>query len=259
MKFICYILLFSTLFTHGQNTIQVSIKQTSPLLVSSFIDTDAFETNYYINHNEFSKQTATQTLHYSNLQLGTISSANTFNPLRLNLFYKNFNTVMILDNRLSEIYKLDFNTITPYRSVSQISTGYDSTIWIFNDNTLQLELFDYKTNGLRAASTPINSEVLDIVSNYNWCWLLTKDFIYQFNYVGSLVKKIKNEGFTKLDESGENLVLQKENELFYLKKGTTSFVKLNLPDLLIKQFLLTNQTLYIYDLKNLNQFHLITP
>ncbi len=244
---------------HSQTAIEVTLAQTKPLKVSAFIDTDAPETTYFINNNEFSKQTDSQTLHYTNLQLGAISSANTFNPLRLNIFYKNFNTVMILDNRLSEIYKIDFNTITPYRSPSYISTGYDNTFWIFNDNTQQLELFDYKTNTLRAASTPINSEVLDMVSNYNWCWLLTKDFIYQFNYVGSLVQKIKNEGFTKLDESNENLILKKENSLFYLKKGTTAFIRLNLPDLLIKQFLLTNQTLYIYDLKNLNQFHLITP
>lgn len=244
---------------YSQEVIEVTLKQSNPLDVSTFVDTDAAETLYYINSNNFTKQTTTKTLHYTNLQLGNISSVNTFNPLRLNLFYKNFNTVMILDNRLSEIYKIDFNTILPYRNPSFIATGYDSTLWIFNDNTQQLELFDYKTKKLRASSTPLNVEILDMVSNYNWCWLLTKDFIYQFNYVGSLVQKIKNEGFTKLDESNENLVLQKENELFYLKKDTTSFLKLNLPDLLIKQFLLTNQTLYIYDLKNLNQFHLITP
>lgn len=245
--------------TQSQTAIEVNLKQTKPLNVSTFVDTDAVETTYYINNNEFSKQTATQTLHYTNLQLGSISSANTFNPLRLNLFYKNFNTVMILDNRLAEIYKIDFNSLTPYRNPLFVSTGYDTTLWILNDNTQQLELFDYKTNTLRAATTPINSEVLDMVSNYNWCWLLTTDYIYQFNYVGSLVQKIKNDGFNKLDESNENLVLQKNNTLYYLKKGSTDFVKLNLPDLLIKQFLLTNQTLYIYDLKNLNQFHLITP
>ena len=166
---------------------------------------------------------------------------------------------MILDNRLAEIYKVDFNTITPYRNPTYVSTGYDTTLWIFNENTQQLELFDYKTNTLRASSGPINSEVLDLVSNYNWCWLLTSEFLYKFNYVGSLVQKIKNEGFTHIKESNENIILKKNDALYYLKKETTTFNKINLPDLLIKQFLLTNQTLYIYDLKNLNQFHLITP
>ncbi|MFB9053387.1 hypothetical protein ACFFVB_09895 [Formosa undariae] len=258
MKFISYVFLFTTLYLHSQPSIQASLKKSEQLKVSSFIDADALETTYYINRNEFSKQTTEQTLHYTNLQLGTIHTVNTFNPLRLNLFYQNFNTIIILDNRLAEIFKIDFNTIAPYRNPSHISTGYDTTLWLFNDNTQQLELFDYKTNTLRASTTPINSEVLDITSNYNWCWLLTKAYIYQFNYVGSLIQKIKNEGFTKLDESNENLVLQKKDELFYLKKGTTHFVKIELPDLLIKQFLLTNETLYIYDLKTLNQFHLKT-
>ncbi|MHA7942086.1 hypothetical protein ACJOV8_003325 [Formosa sp. 3Alg 14/1] len=258
MKFLLYAFLFSTLYVHSQATIKVTLEKSQPLKVSSFIDADALETLYFIIQNEFSKQTTKHTLHYTNLQLGNIHTVNTFNPLRLNLFYQNFNTIIILDNRLAEIFKIDFNTIAPYRNPSHVSTGYDTTLWLFNDNTQQLELFDYKTNTLRASTTPINAEVLDIASNYNWCWLLTNEYIYQFNYVGSLVQKIKNEGFTKLDESNENIVLQKKDELFYLKKGTTNFLKIELPDLLIKQFLLTNETLYIYDLKTLNQFHLKT-
>ncbi|MDW5287406.1 hypothetical protein [Formosa sp. PL04] len=259
MKFILYAFLFSTVFMHGQIAIEATFKSSKPLDVTTFVDIDDLETTYYIRQNDFSKQTSERTLHYSNLQLGRISQTNTFNAMRLNLFYSNFNTVIILDNRLAEIFKIDFNTITPYRNPSFISTGYDTTLWLFNDNNQQLELYDYKTNTLRAATAPISNVVLDIVSNYNWCWLLTKDYIYQYNYVGSLIQKIKNEGFTKLEESNENLVLQKENELFYLKKETSNFIKINLPDLLIKQFLLTNETLYIYDLKNLNQFHLKTP
>ncbi|QDO92873.1 hypothetical protein FNB79_02410 [Formosa sediminum] len=259
MKFTLYLLFFSSLILHSQTAIKTTLIQKQPLQVSTFIDTDGIETLYYLNNNTLTKQTASQTLQYSNLQLGHIHKVNTFNPLRLNVFYKNFNTVMILDNRLAEIYKIDFNTITPYRNPTYISTGYDTTLWVFNENTQQLELFDYKTNTLRASSSPINSEVLDMVSNYNWCWLLTSEFLYKFNYVGSLVQKIKNEGFTDIKESNENLILKKNNSLFYLKKGTKIFNKINLSDLLIKQFLLTNQTLYIYDLKNLNQFHLITP
>ncbi|WP_038526650.1 hypothetical protein [Formosa agariphila] len=258
MKFTLYIFLLSTLVLHSQTTVTATLKTSSKLDVTEFVDADNLGTTYYINQNEFSKQSPQQTLHYTNLQLGHINDVNTFNPLRLNLFYRNFNTIIILDNRLAEIFKIDFNSISPYRNPSHVSTGYDTTLWLFNDNTQQLELFDYKTNTLRASTTPINSEVLDITSNYNWCWLLTKEYLYQFNYVGSLVQKIKNEGFTKLDESNENIVLQKDNELFYLKKDTSSFIKINLPDLLIKQFLLTNETLYIYNLKTLNQFHLKT-
>ncbi|WP_066223874.1 hypothetical protein [Formosa haliotis] len=259
MKILVFAFLLSTVSMHSQSIIEAELKSSKPLEVTTFVDDDGLETTYYIKQNEFSKQNAKQTLHYTNLQLGPITRVNTFNSLRLNLFYSNFNTVIILDNRLAEIFKIDFNTITPYRNPSHVATGYDTTLWIFNDNTQQLELYDYKTNAVRAASTPINNDVLDIVSNYNWCWLLTKDFLYQFNYVGSMVQKIKNEGFTKLDESNENLVLQKANELFYLKKGTSSFLKIKLPDLLIKQFLLTNETLYLYDLKTLNQFQLKTP
>jgi hypothetical protein len=53
-----------------------------------------------------------------------------------------------------------------------------------------------------------------------------------------------------------NLILQKENKLFYLAKDTEIFKELNLPKLLIKQFLVTNETVYIYDDEFLHQYQL---
>ena len=43
------------------------------------------------------------------MQLGEISSIDAFNALKTTVFYRDFNTVIILDNRLSEIMKIDFN------------------------------------------------------------------------------------------------------------------------------------------------------
>lgn len=254
MKNLIYILLCFNLNTQAQSAIQTDLIKTQPLQVSSLIDIDDLNTCYFSNNNEFTKQTATQTYRYTNLQLGSITDINTFNPLKISLFYNNFNTVIVLDNRLAEIFKIDFNQKTPYRDPSFISAGYDNTLWLFNINTQQLELYDYKNNSLRAATTPINGTVLDMTSNYNWCWLLTEDFIYQFNYVGSLVFKIKNEGFTKFVETNENLILQKNNQLYYLKQDQTEVENIVLPELTIKQFLVTNETLYIYSNETLYQF-----
>ena len=97
---------------------------------------------------------------------------------------------------------------------------------------------------------------MDIKSNYNICWLLTKDYLYMFNYVGSLLSKIKNIGFTKIAHANGNLILQKENQLFYLVKGTEIFIEIKIPKLLINHFFVTNQTLYIYDNEFLYQYRL---
>lgn len=258
MKSTLYIFLFLTLSVFSQEAVKTEFISKSPFLAEHIIGIDNFQTISFISNSTLFKKRENNTLNYSNIQLGEITSANTFNPLKINVFYKTFNAVIILDNRLSEIFKIDFNTISPYKNITHVSTGSDNTLWIYNQDSQQLELFDYKTIKTRAKSMPIESEVLDIASNYNACWILTKDHILKFNYFGSLLLKTKNQGFKKIKEHNGNLILQKDNTLFYLNKNNYEFQPISLPNLLINQFLVTNEILYIYNDEMLHQYQLKT-
>lgn len=256
MKWLNYILVFFSITVYSQDSIIPVIKQQRKLDVSKIIGIDNFGTEYYVTNNILYKKTPETTINYSNVQLGNITTVNTYNPLKIVLFYQDFNTVIILDNRLAEVFKIDFNTTQTYRNVSHVSIGNDNTIWIFNRDIQQLELYDYKLKQVRATTLPVTSEVLDLKSNYNYCWLLTENFVYKYNYFSSLLYKIKNEGYQKLAETNDNILLQRENELLYLDDKTQKILPLNLPELLIKQFLVTTETLYIYDSKILHEFQL---
>jgi len=241
----------------SQNDIEVQFIEKTKLQATNIVGFDNFKSLIYIENNSLLANRPSVDLRYSNLQLGDITSANAFNPLKINVFYKDFSTVMVLDNRLSEITKINFNTLEPFRNISHISTGNDNTIWIFNQDIQQLELFDYRTNTTRAKTQPISENVIEITSNYNNCWLLTKNYLYLYNYFGSLLKKMKNDGYTSLSESNGNVVLKKDNSLFYLKNNTGNVIPIKLPNLLIKQFFVTNETLYIYEDEFLHQYQLI--
>ncbi|KAB1067901.1 hypothetical protein F6U93_08655 [Tamlana haliotis] len=258
MRFIKIILFFISAITYGQKPVEAELVKTSDLNAQSLISIDNFGTVYYVSNHVFHKKDLTKTITFSNLQLGDLFDADTFNPLKMKLFYKDFNTVIILDNRLAEIYKIDFNQITPYKNVSQISTGYDNTIWIFNQDLQQLELFDYKTKNSRVQTVPVQSAVLDLKSNYNYCWLLTEKFLYVFNYFGSFIKKIENTGFTTLAINNEDVVLKKENSLFYLKKNEDELRPIKTGNLMINDFFVTNETLYIYSKESIKEFKLKT-
>jgi len=253
-SFFLSILLLVSISVKAQ--IETQLIKTSALEVDRVIGIDNLDTNFYIKDNTLYKLQNQKTSNYNNLQLGPISSANAFNPLKINVFYKDFNSVVILDNRLSEMFKIDFNTIQPYKDITHISTGYDNTIWLFNQNTQQLENYDYKTTKTRTQSLPIRGEVLDLKSNYNFCWLLTETYVYAYNYFGSLISKIENNGYTSIEENNGNLFLLKENTLFFMANGSDSIQKILLPNLLIKQFFVTNETLYIYDDEYLHQYQL---
>ncbi len=257
MQYLKYILFLFPFLTFAQQGMGIIFVKKTELNVESLVGIDNFETTYYLNNNELFKTEKAKILFtYSNIQLGNIVTANSFNPLKINLFYKDFNTVIILDNRLSEMFKIDFNSIQPFKDITHISTGNDNTIWMFNQITQQLENYNYKTNTTRFKGLPIQGDVLDLKSNFNYCWILTKDYLYKYNYVGSLLSKIKNNGFTKLVQTNGDLILQKENQLFFLAKDTEIFTEIKISKLLIKQFFVTNETLYIYDDEFLHEYRL---
>lgn len=242
----------------SQEKIETTLIESTNIELDSLISVDNFGTLYYSKNQVFYKKEPSKTLTYNNLQLGQLYSANAFNSLKINLFYKDFNTVIILDNRLAEIFKIDFNAISPYKNVSHVSTGFDNSIWVFNQDLQKLELFDYKTKTTRAQTAPVQSRVLDLKSNYNYCWLLTKNYLYVYNYFGSLVNKIENTGFTSIDISGENLVFKQNNTLFFLKANSITPQEIKIPHLSIKGFSLTNETLYIYNSETLYKLQLKT-
>jgi len=257
MKFLNYFFILFSFGVFGQNQITTSLINSTPFEDTYLVRIDEFGTQYFFNGNTFFAKGTFGNLEYTNIKLGNISSANAFNPLKINLFYTDFNTVIILDNRLAKIQEIDFNNITPFRDISHVSSAYDNDLWVFNVHTQQLELFNYKSNKTKHKTLPIEGQVLDITSNYNYCWLLTSKYIYTYNYIGTLISKLKNDGFEAIKANGQNLYLLKDNKLFFKAKNEESFIIVKIPELLISQFFVTNETLYIYDGKNVNQYQLI--
>lgn len=255
MKYLV-LLLFLPLMAFSQESLKPVLIKTTPLKVDELISIDNYGAIYYLDQDVLYKETESKKLNYSNFQLNNITYVNTFNPLKIALFYGQFNTIIILDNRLSEIFRIDFNTIQPYKTVRLVTSGYDNTLWVFNSDLNQLELFDFKTGKSRFATIPIASKPLDLTSNYNFCWLLTEEYLYKYNYFGSLVSKIPNEGFTKIKQFAENIILQKDHLLYLLKENETEPIEIQTPNLLIKQFFVTNETLYIYDSQKVHEFKL---
>jgi hypothetical protein len=257
MRILLYIILGLGYLLNAQIAPKAVFEDSTKIDAKSIFGVDTFGTFYYTTEdNTFYKKTNDTIITYTNFQLNEITTANTFNPLKINLFYEDFNTAIILDNRLAEIFKIDFNTILPYKNVSFISTGFDNTLWIFNQDLQQLELYDYITNKIRLKTVPIQSQILDLKSDYNYCYMLTEKYLYIYNYFGSLVEKHINPGFEKMAFSKAYLILKKENKLYILPKNSSQIMPIEHSNLLINQFLVTNETLYIYNDGMLSRYQL---
>ena len=94
-------------------------------------------------------------------------------------------------------------------------------------------------------------------SNYKYCWVLTDSHIYKFNYFGSLITKTAINNIQQIEIFNDNLFFKKNNELFYYDQDLLIEYKLDLENLLIKDFFVINQSLYIYDSEQLIKYKII--
>ena len=257
MKHTLYLILFFNCLGFSQTSLSTDLATSTPFEWDAFVGVDSFESIYFLKSNTLFKKNSQGLQNYSNLDKGAIEEVSVFNALKLALFYKDFNSVTLLDNRLAELITIDFNTLNPLRTLSHISNGNDTTFWLFDSNTLQLELFDYNTSKTRVKTSPFQNEILGLDSDYNYCWVLLENELHCYNYMGSLISKLSHEGFTDLKLWNGILFLLKENMIYYKQKNSDSFLILNLPKVLVKQFFVTNQTLYIYDEEFLHHYQLL--
>ena len=257
MKHTLYLILFFNYLGFGQTHLSAELTKSTPFQWDSFVGVDSFESIYFLKSNTLYKKNSLELQNYSNLDRGSIEEVSVFNALKLALFYKDFNSVTLLDNRLADLITVDFNSLSPLRTLSHISYGNDTTFWLFDSNALQLELFDYNTSKIRVRAATFQNEILALDSDYNTCWVLTENEVQCYNYTGSLISRLPHEGFTDLKLWNGILFLKKNNSIYYKLKNSDAFLTLNLPKVLVKQFFVTNQTLYIYDEEFLHHYQLI--
>lgn len=241
---------------NAQNSIPIQSSDSIALTADCFWGVDAFNNLYYSTQNTLYKTGNKKQFKYKNVLFADISGVDITNPLNIIAFYKNNNSAVLLDNNLNEIRIINFNNNTDFKNVTFATTSANQQLWIFNNQSQQLELYNYGTLVSKKMGQPINEPVIDMKSNYNFCWLLTPLFIYRYNTYGSLLDKIPFENGEQL-QVGKNdtLLIKKNNRLYLLTNGSITELDDSVEKFLKKDFFLAGDYLYIYDGKNFLRKH----
>ncbi len=258
MKKVLFFLMLFGYITHSYAQRNVTVQDSISLQADKFLGIDSFGAVYYSNDNIFYKEWNDQQWQFGDFILGQLTYVSILNPLKIVLFYEPSNTVVLIDKYLNEIDRINFNTISEFKNLSLVSPANDNSIWLFDINTQQLEIFDTITNKTLVTTQPINELPSILRSNFNYCWILTSETIVKFNIYGSFMESIKNEGFTDIRIANNDLILSNENNLYYRTSATGKIEKINLPEIPVKQFYVTNEILYIYHQSKIYSFDL-TP
>ena len=125
---IIYLLFFSALA--NENSLEFKLIFKKETINNNIKAVDNFNNIYAVENNELIKSSDTKDYYYKNSLYSNISSIDVQNSLKIKLFYEDYNTLIVLDNKLSEISKINFNILSPYKIISKFSASNDNNIWV---------------------------------------------------------------------------------------------------------------------------------
>ena len=242
--FIAYFLAFSV---QAQSIKAEEVNQLK-MVADHFWGVDNYENHYYSSNNIFFKRNNdkdTVNYQFKDFNLGSITSVDLINPLRIVLFYQDSNTVVLLDNRLNELDRFSFNEIQPLRTISHAQLAGNRHLWLFNVDTQRLEVFDYTNRETTSRSLPINTTINQLKTNFRKAWLALSESITVYDWYANQINSISHS-FEKIEISKSQIIGLSKDGHYYLKEKGKNFIKVDNLKLASDSFYLMNQKLYIY-------------
>ena len=247
--------------------ISQNLKQNAVLMDSirfdgdQFLGYDPFGFYYTIKNNVFSKINTRDTLEYKNISLGKITKVDLQNPLKIVLFYENFNTVILLDNQLNEIQKINFSESTIPIVVSAIGIASQNQLWIYNSMNQQLGLYDYLNTIYKTISVPFTENIKNYFSDFNaFYWIDNKNNWYACDIFGRITNNGKVPDF-------ESIEIINKNQFIYSTNGSLIFqdlekdqkTEIKIAEKSFKKFYYKDQILSIFTSEGITNYKIIIP
>jgi len=199
---------------------------------------DALGNIYLIQRNELSRYNRQyqDVARYSNAYLGQPASLDVSDPLRLLVFYKDYNQILWLDNFLTELRSPVRIDEMGYEQVELVCSSSQGGFWIYNSLTDQIHSFDAGLNlihesvNLRPLLERTDRPVFMIEKNRNIYVSFPSAGILVFDRFGNYQKTIPLIGISRFQVTDRHLFFLKEGAFFSysLSDGTETEIVLPL-------------------------------
>ena len=256
MKRIAFILLLCLQSAASQSYVKTN---QSPLSVSQFIGYDSYDSMYTITDMVLRKENTSGEFLFTDFQLGNITSVDIINPFNVVVFYADTNTAILLDNKLSLIEQINFNLLADVANISSVSNAGGNKLWLFNADSQQLELYNYRNNIKNIISLPIAEILTDQTSDFNYNYILTPTAIKIYTVFGGLVKSIPFQGGQKIITHKGRVLVVKEDVVYEIIEDSLTLLSIKTTQISIQDLQVFEDFLYIYDRKNVHSFVVQKP
>ncbi len=174
---------------------------------------------------------------YSNLKKGKISNIDTYNPMKILVFSKDFLQLTFLDNYLSPLNFIsgnlaDYNLYQP----TLICASHDNGFWVYDDVAEQLFRFDYQgkpTNESISFSQITTEKIIPIqMKESESGYIIVNDSnsgFFIFDQFGTYIKQLPIPKIEHFDIYSDLIVYCKEAQLVALNLNTLNQQVVSLP------------------------------
>ena len=235
--------------------------QSFALEADTFLGYDALGAFYFIKNNVLTKVADGKSVEYKNPQLGKISKVDLQNPLKIVLFFQNFNTIILLDNQLNETQKINLSDNN--NPIIAIATGLagSNRLWIYNSLSQKIGLYDYGKNDFQTLTTPFKENVKYYDSDFNYFqWIDEQGNAYRCDIYG----KVDAFGRIPVGEQFQwttdgFLIYKKDNQLyrFDFKEKLSTLIETD--EKTFKKFSYSDQILSIFTDHGITNYKITLP
>jgi len=232
--------------------------------IDDFLGFDSFGYYYHIKNNVFRKTKGNEIFEYKNVSLGNITKVDILNPLKIVLFYEDFNTVVLLDNQLNKMTEINFSQNSTPIVVPAIGMSTQNQLWIFNTLNQQIGLFDYLKNEYKTVSTPLTEGIKYYQTDFNtFYWIDKKDNLFSCDIFGKTTALGKVPEFDQIEIINPNsYILRKANLLYFKDKTGTdlnTFSEIEILQKSFDKFCYKDQILSIFTTKEITNYKIVIP
>ncbi len=198
----------------GTNRMVLKIK-------SDFFTTDNMGSIYAVKEDELIKYLPNGKFfaRYSNLKLGSIQLVDATNPLKILVYYKDFQQIVFLDNQLSQNSDVVSLERLGYEQTSLVCASTNNSFWLFSKQNN--ELLRFNENSRKIASTGNLKQILQTNINPNamkehngYLYLNCPETgIYVFDMFGTFSKIISIKNLKQF-QVNENIVYYQKDSVF---------------------------------------------
>ncbi len=233
-----------------------------PALAQSF-KVDKLGSFYFLNNNVLKKTDKDNNLlaSYDKYSFGGISVLDVSDPLRILLFYSDFNSIVYLDNNLSELRDPIILDNLEYYDIQAVCSSTDGGFWVYDNQKSQVKSHNKNLSvvksGVMLYSMIENDAPTEIILSTNYIFLkLNSNGIIVLDKFGNYISKVESESESIMSIDNDILYLLDSNSIKLVNIVDGHEEVIPIPELKVVDFEVSGKKMFILADKSLITFEI---